>query len=1061
MCGGSLEIENGQSVGTCDSCGSTMTLPKLDDDRRANLYDRANHFRRNNEYDKAAALFESILNEDKTDAEVYWSLILCKYGIEYVEDPKTHKRVPTCNRTQLTSIFADEDYKSAVANADGYQKNIYEEEAKAIDAIQKGILEVSQKEAPFDIFICYKETDNNSRRTLDSVLANDLYHQLTQEGFKVFFSRITLEDKIGIAYEPYIFAALQSAKVMVVLGTKRENLESVWVKNEWSRFLALIKDGAKKTLIPAYRDMDPYDLPEEFSHLQAQDMGKLGFMQDLIRGIKKLTESPSTQAAPAYAPPVASNPAESLVKRAFLFLEDADWKKANDLLEQGLNLDPENAQAYVGKLMADLQVKKEEELALCNKRISGAGNFQKAIRFADENYRKVLEGYNQIIVDRLEYAREEKENAKKEKVYNAANSEMDNAANSEMSEARGARAALKERVFLKAAEAFESIKGYKNADELAVTCRSKAEESRFEMERAIEENKRQCYSEALSKGEKARKSIDLTAVSNMFKELGAYQDSVTQSERFKLLAKQAKKKQIAYATILWVILATLVLPATYFARSKLAEFSTSYTVVSTRSESGGPIKDGSATRVTISSTEEVSIDNVPQIANLQVSATKASSPLPFDGWFDPQFDGVPVLRNAVAVIGWAVYGAENDVEIFVDGQSIGLAERFARKDVLSATKSTGRDYSKSTPLPGFKIVWDTRSLENGRHLLTFKIKGKNGLTSDNNLYTGASRDRWVVVDNASFLETNNSVKYPSAPAGETARETTRDETLQSALPEVSSNLSMPAAPPNLPKEDSASPSKWGYINGDNVYLRPTPKKEGGKIFFQKNDEVKILEYQVVGGEPWLLVDAKGERGWIHSELVERTQSAARPSTAPQPSPQINAKKPNADILVAQGMNFWKQKRYKDAYDKFEAAYKLNKTSKIRQLRDKALANVRAEEKAKQKVNQGKQGRPSAQEENKIIGTYYLRKSVYKGQEVTIFPNATKLPSGEPVPYFQFKAGGKLLMHFAPAGFINAKYSVNGNRVTISIPNRGGFSVDIVRNEFTLKEGSAMMTFVKR
>jgi DNA-binding MurR/RpiR family transcriptional regulator len=61
-----------------------------------------------------------------------------------------------------------------------------------------------------------------------------------------------------------------------------------WVKNEWNRYLALIRGGAKKTLIPAYRDMDPYDLPEEFSHLQAQDMGKLGFMQDLVRGVKKI-----------------------------------------------------------------------------------------------------------------------------------------------------------------------------------------------------------------------------------------------------------------------------------------------------------------------------------------------------------------------------------------------------------------------------------------------------------------------------------------------------------------------------------------------------------------------------------------------------------------------------------------------------------------------------------------------------------------------------------------------------------------------------------------------------
>ena len=75
---------------------------------------------------------------------------------------------------------------------------------------------------------------------------------------------------------------------MVVLGTKPEYFNAVWVKNEWSRYRALIKNGAKKVLIPAYRDMDPYDLPDEFSHLQALDMSKLGFMQDLIRGIKKI-----------------------------------------------------------------------------------------------------------------------------------------------------------------------------------------------------------------------------------------------------------------------------------------------------------------------------------------------------------------------------------------------------------------------------------------------------------------------------------------------------------------------------------------------------------------------------------------------------------------------------------------------------------------------------------------------------------------------------------------------------------------------------------------------------
>ena len=230
MCGGTLEINNKESIATCEYCGTQQTLPKLDDEKRTSILDRANHFRRNNEFDKAMAIYEQILNYDTSDAEAYWSLVLCRYGIEYVEDPTTHKRIPTVNRAQFTSIFDDEDYKSALQYADGYQKEVYEQEANAINKIQKGILAISQKEEPFDVFICYKETDNSSRRTPDSVLATELYNELTREGFKVFFARITLEDKLGSAYEPYIFAALNSAKVMVVLGTKPEFFKAVWAK---------------------------------------------------------------------------------------------------------------------------------------------------------------------------------------------------------------------------------------------------------------------------------------------------------------------------------------------------------------------------------------------------------------------------------------------------------------------------------------------------------------------------------------------------------------------------------------------------------------------------------------------------------------------------------------------------------------------------------------------------------------------------------------------------------------------------------------------------------------
>ena len=456
MCGGTIEFNQGDTVGVCDSCGTKQTLPRLDDDKKANLYDRANHFRRNNDFDKAMSIYEQILNEDNTDAEAYWSLVLCRYGIEYVEDPASHKRIPTVNRAQFTSIFADEDYKSALQYADGYQKTIYEDEAKAIDEIQKGILAISQKEEPFDVFICYKETDANGRRTQDSVLANDLYHQLTQEGFKVFFARITLEDKLGTAYEPYIFAALNSSKVMVVLGTKPEYFNAVWVKNEWSRYLALIKNGAKKMLIPAYRDMDPYDLPEEFSHLQAQDMSKLGFMQDLIRGIKKIIEADAPKQTVKETVIVGANNAATtpLLERVSLFLEDGKWQDANIYCEKVLDIDPKNAEAYLGKLMVELQVRNRKQLADCAEPFDDRDNYSKVLRFGDEALEKEMRGY-------ITHINERNENTRLTGIYNSAKNAM-SAANTESA-------------FKTAADTFATIPGFKDADTLAEQCLEKAE----------------------------------------------------------------------------------------------------------------------------------------------------------------------------------------------------------------------------------------------------------------------------------------------------------------------------------------------------------------------------------------------------------------------------------------------------------------------------------------------------------------------------------------------------------------------------------------------------------
>ena len=308
---------------------------------------------------------------------------------------------------QVASILTDEDYLAAVENApDEESRRIYQEEAARIAEIQKGILAISANEKPYDVFICYKETDENGQRTRDSQWAQDVYYGLTEQGLKVFFSRITLEDKLGQQYEPYIFAALNSAKVMVVIGSRPEYFNAVWVKNEWSRYLSLMKHDHKRLLIPCYRDMDPYDLPEELSMLQSQDMSKIGFMQDLLRGIQKVMQQPTSapQVVRVETATVETNApgVTSLLKRAALFLEDGDTASAREYYDRVLDIDPECAEAYMGKVCAETGCRKESDLGTLNYCVDMRGDWQKAVRFASAAQKQKYEGYMASVRARVE-----------------------------------------------------------------------------------------------------------------------------------------------------------------------------------------------------------------------------------------------------------------------------------------------------------------------------------------------------------------------------------------------------------------------------------------------------------------------------------------------------------------------------------------------------------------------------------------------------------------------------------------------------------------------------------
>ncbi len=481
MCGGDLEIAAGTSVHECEYCGTKQTVPTSKDENLQSVYNRANTLRIKSEFDKAEKLYEKIVQTDETQAEAYWGMILCRNGIEYVEDPVTLKRIPTCHRASFESIIADEDYKSAIKYADFMQKSIYEAEAKVIDNIQKGIVALSQKEKPYDVFICYKETDVDGKRTQDSVIANEIYHQLIQEGFNVFYSAITLEEKLGHEYEPYIFAALNSAKVMLVVGTKPEYFKSVWVKNEWSRYLKIIKKDRNKLLIPCYKDMDAYDLPEEFSHLQAQDMSKIGFINDVVRGIKKVIKTDDFDPVTIKEVVATSNAnATPLLKRMFIFLEDGEFDFANEYAEKVLDIDPECAEAYLGKLMVNLQVTSRIDLAKQETDFTANPNYNKVIRY----------GENAIIEEMQQYVESVKENMaliQKDVLYNSATSRMSSYDIDTLNQA---------------IKCFESLDGWKDSEQKIVLCQELIQEieinkqlkvRQFQLKQEIDSKKAKSY----------------------------------------------------------------------------------------------------------------------------------------------------------------------------------------------------------------------------------------------------------------------------------------------------------------------------------------------------------------------------------------------------------------------------------------------------------------------------------------------------------------------------------------------------------------------------------------
>ena len=376
MCGSNLEIEDSITVCKCEKCGTSQTVPDIEDDKELKLFERAGRLRFNCDFDKAAGIYDTITDSYPEEAEGYWGLILCKYGIEYADDA-SGKKIPVCHRTSYNSVMDEEDFELVMENSNSESRAIYREEAKIIEETRKEYIRIAESEQPYDIYISYRAQDDNGDKTPVSEIAGHLYNKLTSAGYRVFLSEAALKGKKRTDCEPYIYSALNSANVMLALGTSYDDYNDVWVKNEWNRYLEIAVKNKNKCLIPCYKDVDEYDIPKEFAGLKVCQLGNDDTFNNIMAEIANVVKPESVnQPAPE---PEKAEPAEEieleeieiiepvdinkLLDEGFSAISDKNWKEANKLFFQVLDEEPDNSKAYWGQLLVQQECTNAREMA--------------------------------------------------------------------------------------------------------------------------------------------------------------------------------------------------------------------------------------------------------------------------------------------------------------------------------------------------------------------------------------------------------------------------------------------------------------------------------------------------------------------------------------------------------------------------------------------------------------------------------------------------------------------------------------------------------------------------
>ena len=268
-----LEFPNGVDRKECRFCRGTIYWKEDLPDEWKDL-DLADSQCNSLLFTDAFATYKKVLMNSPTNPRALWGMVKCAYGVQVVCEDGTNKRFLICNIRNNQPVQNHPHFIELMKQTlSEEERRQYLLDAGFIDACQTDLEQAAQDGVQWDVYFCYKEqdrgTDGSRTDSVDKTWVREVYERLRSKvpaGVRIFYAPEALYGLTGASYAAGIANALSTSRIMLLLCSQRDYLQTTWVKSEYDRFLYFIdQEQLKRRIIPVYRGstgMRPEDFPQ-------------------------------------------------------------------------------------------------------------------------------------------------------------------------------------------------------------------------------------------------------------------------------------------------------------------------------------------------------------------------------------------------------------------------------------------------------------------------------------------------------------------------------------------------------------------------------------------------------------------------------------------------------------------------------------------------------------------------------------------------------------------------------------------------------------------------------